>query len=250
MHFIGLSLAIQLACAIHCLRNRANRMWLTIILFLSVPGCLAYLILDVLPRYGQRREVRYAKQVALRKLDPEREVRLARQALDEIDTAATRAALGDALADNCAWGEAIAHYERALAMTPSNDRTGKVKLANALIEDGKALRARELLEDLPSSFSDSEVDRANLLLARALEECGEVERALALYEQVEQRMPGAEAHCRRAALLIREGRKQEALFVLSEVERLAQRLDRFQRAEHADMYQWAKSSLAELKAPA
>lgn len=250
MHFFGLSLAIQLACAIHCLRNRANRMWLTIILFLSVPGCLAYLILDVLPRYGQRREVRFAKQVARRKLDPEREIQLARWALEEIDTAAARAALGDALAENRVWGEAVEHYERALAMTPSDDRTGKVKLANALVEDGQANRARELLENLPPSFSDSEIDRANLLLGRALEDCGEVESALALYEEVGRRMPGAEAQCRRAALLIRQGRKQEALSVLLEIERLAQRLDRFQRAEHADMYQWAKTSLTELKATA
>lgn len=35
--------------------------------------------------------------------------------------------------------------------------------------------------------------------------------------------------------------------VLEEVERLARRLDRFERAEHAEMYSWAQRTLAELR---
>ena len=82
---------------------------------------------------------------------------------------------------------------------------------------------------------------------RVLEEQGEEDRALALYADVGLRLPGAEAQCRRAALLMRVGRRSEARFVLEEVEQKVKRLDRHQRAQERDMYDWAARSLAELK---
>ncbi len=73
-----------------------------------------------------------------------------------------------------------------------------------------------------------------------------MQQALALYSDVAERMPGGEAKCRQAALLITAGRRSEARRVLEEVEQRAKRLDRFQRAEAADMYAWAERTLAEL----
>jgi hypothetical protein len=77
MHLIGISLAIQLLCAVHCVRGYRNRMWLMVIIFLSVPGCLAYAFFEILPGFFQSREVRAVKAAAIRKLDPERGLRRA-----------------------------------------------------------------------------------------------------------------------------------------------------------------------------
>ena len=60
-------------------------------------------------------------------------------------------------------------------------------------------------------------------------------------------MPGGEAQCRQAALLIALGRERDAVQPLIEVERRLQRLDRIERASHADMYDWAARTLAELR---
>lgn len=178
MHLIGISLIVQLLCAVHCVRNGRNSMWLMVIIFLSIPGCLAYAFFEILPQYASRREVRTVKAAALRKLDPEREVRAARDALDLADTAANRTALGDALAASGAWREAAEQYRTARAKAPEGDRGAQLKLARALLESGEAQEARTLLETLPASASPSETDRTRLLLARALEEVGEAERAL------------------------------------------------------------------------
>ncbi len=229
------------------MRNGRSPLWLTVIIFLSIPGCLAYAFFEILPSYAGRREVRTAKAAALRKLDPDRELRAARDALDLADTAASRTALADAFAARGEWSEALEHYRTARDKAPRGDRTAQLKLARALLEAGEAGEARTQLQALPQSASPSENDRARLLLARALEEVGEIAEALTLYAELSERLPGAEAHCRRAALLMANGRSGEALPVLEEVERLARRLDRFERAEHAEMYVWAQRMLAELR---
>jgi hypothetical protein len=249
MPIIGLSILVQIACAVHCVRNNRNSMWLMVIIFLSLPGCLAYAIFEIFPAYAGRREVRALKSAAARKLDPDREIRLAREAVETADTASNHTALADALAATGNWKEAARHYRGALDRAPGGgDRAAKVKLARAELEAGDDAEARALLEALPPSGSDSENDRAALLLARALEGCGETARALALYEELGRRMAGCEAPCRLAALLIASGRRAEAIEPLSEVEKRVRRLDRFERAKDPAMYDWAARTLAELRA--
>lgn len=247
MPFIGLSILAQILCAVHCVRGGRNSMWLMVIIFLSIPGCLAYAFFEILPEFTGRREVRAARAAAARKLDPERDIRAAREALELAETAANRDALGDALAEGRRWPEAVEHYRKALALGPRGDRAAQLKLARAQLEAGDSSGAMRHLEALPSSGSAAENDRAALLLARALEECGESERALALYADVGQRMPGGEPLCRQAALLISKGRESEAVPVLVEVETRAKRLDRLERSKAADMYEWAARTLTELR---
>lgn len=247
MHLIALSVLVQIACAVHCVRNGRNGMWLMVIIFLSIPGCLAYAAFEILPQFAGRREVRAAKAAAAHAFDPEREARSAREALETADTAANRIALGDALAELGRWSEAAAHYSAAAAKPPGPDRATQIKLARAHLEMGEARRARTLLEALEPSRSQAENDRAGLLLARALEAEGETEPALSLYGELGERMPAGEALCRQAALLLAKGRRGEALAALAEVERRLKRIDRFERAANADMYDWAARTLAELR---
>lgn len=247
MPIIALSILIQIACAVHCVRGGRNQMWLMVIIFLSIPGCLAYAIFEIFPDFAGRREVRAVRQAAAKALDPERDLRRAREALDIADTAANQAGLADALGALGRWAEAIPHYERAEAKAPGVDRGLRLKLAVACFEAGRSDRARALLEELPPSGSQSENDRAALLLARLLEEDGEQARALAIYADVGERLPGAEAQCRHAALLIARGRPAEARPLLEEAEKRAKRMDRYERAKQADMYDWAAETLAELR---
>ena len=242
------SILVQIACAVHCVRNGRNQMWLMVIIFLFLPGCLAYFIFEILPGLGASREARAVKRAAVKVIDPERDIRLAREAVEIADTAANRIALGDALVSHGRWNEAIPHYDIAEGKAPGVDRPTRFKLALACFEAGKGARARELLEALPPSGSTSENDRAALLLARLLEEDGEEDRALAIYADVGERMPGAEPQCRQAALLMKLGRRSEALRPLAEAERRAKRMDRHERAKQSDMYAWAADTLAELRA--
>jgi len=247
MTFIVVTFFIQVACVVHLFRNHRNNLWLWAIILLPIAGSAAYVVVEVIPGLFQRREVRAVKAAAVRKLDPDRELRAAREAVDVADTAATRTALADALAEAGQWGEAVRHYREAVAKTPGKDRAAGLKLALACLEAGNTAEARRLLETLPESASPSENDRAALLLARTLDELGETDRAAALYAELGERMPGAEAQCRQAALLIAAGRKSEAVPLLEEAERRARRLDKMERRKDSEMYDWAARTLAELR---
>ncbi|HEX6375364.1 MAG TPA: tetratricopeptide repeat protein [Allosphingosinicella sp.] len=247
MIFFIATIAVQIACVVHLFRNHRNSLWLWAIILLPIAGSAAYVVVEVLPGLFQRREVRAAKAAAVRKLDPDRELREARSAVDVADTAATRTALADALAEAGNWGEAVRHYREAVAKTPGQDRAARVKLARACLEAGNTAEARRLLETLPESASPSENDRAALLLARSLDELGESDRAIALYAELGERMPGAEAQCRHAALLLARDQRGEAVPLLEEAERRARRLDKMERKREADMYDWAARTLAELR---
>jgi hypothetical protein len=242
-----LSILVQIACAVHCVRNNRNSLWLMVIIFLSVPGCIAYAIFEILPAVGQRREVRAARAAAVKKLDPDRELRAAREALETAETAANCTRLGDVLAEKGEWREAAFHYRAALDRTVGEDRAGKVRLARALLESGEAQEARRIVEALPPSASEAENDRAGIILARALDELGDSRGALNLYSDLGARLPGAEAQCRQAALLISQGREREALPLLEEAERRARRLDQAERRRDADMYDWAARTLTQLR---
>src|SRR3954468_8271871 len=184
MLIVFLSILVQIACAVHCVRGGRNSLWLMVIIFLSLPGCLAYFIFEILPGLMGRREVRAVRQAAVKAMDPEREIRFAREAVETADTAANRIALADTLVALGRWSEAIPNYDLAEGKAPGVDRPTRFKLAVACFEAGKGARARDLLESLPPSGSQSENDRAALLLARLLEEDGEADRELALYADV------------------------------------------------------------------
>jgi len=201
----------------------------------------------VVPDYAGHRQVRRVKAAATRAIDPERELRAAREALELADTAANRIALGDAYADLGRWADAIPQYEAGDAKAPAPERSTRFKLAQACFEAGRYDRARALVDSLPASLSQTEMDRADLLKARLLEQAGETAEALALYEILGTRIVGGEPQCRQAALLMSLGRHSEAVPLLVEVEQRLKRLDSFERASKADMYDWAARTLTELR---
>src|SRR3954468_12088273 len=103
-------LALQVACAVHCARSgRGGGGWIMVILFLPVVGSLAYVVMEVLPGSGAHRAAHKARAKAAQKLDPEKPLRQARDALEIADTAANHLKVADALADRGEWNTAILH---------------------------------------------------------------------------------------------------------------------------------------------
>lgn len=242
-------IALQVLCIVHLMRRGGNPLWLTALIFLPGVSALAYFIVEILPGLGHNRHVRTARAKAVAALDPERELRAARSALDLADTAGNRLRVADALAELERHDEAIPLYRESIRMTVGEpDVRTQGKLAASLYEVGQAAEALALLDAIPEPFGQSERDRQQLLRAKALEHLGRKEEALDVYEDVVTRMPGEEARCRYAALLIDQGWDRKALAVLEEVEKRMRRMDRQQRAAEADMYRWAGEALAALRA--
>lgn len=249
MLFLLLYLAIPAACLIHFMRHGGrNPLWLSAIIFLPMIGSAAYFFVEILPELRYNRHLRTARQRATAKLDPEREVRAAREALGLTDTIANRIRLADALAATGKPGEAIPLYRAAIDASRDPDHRTQAKLARALHDNGDAAGALGLLDAIPVPVGQSEADRLALLRARALDHLDRKQEALAILEDVVTRMPGEEARCRYAALLLETGDTTRARQVLEEVEDRMKRLDRVQRQADATMYRWAGDRLRELRA--
>jgi hypothetical protein len=240
-------LAIQVMLVIDVIRNGRNQLWIMALMFLPGPSTIAYLVIEVYPRLQGNRHVRTARAKAVAAIDPEREVRAARDALDLADTAANRIRLADALAELGRHGEALPLLREAIERGPLDMRTGE-KLARAEFETGDAASALTTLDANPPATAQGDKDRQALLRARILEGLNRKEEALALYADLVTRLPGEEGRCRYAALLLDQGWEKKARVVLEEVEARMKRLDRQQRAAEADMYRWAMDQLAALRA--
>ncbi|HYU95834.1 MAG TPA: PLDc N-terminal domain-containing protein [Sphingomicrobium sp.] len=238
-------IALQIFCVVDVIRRGRNTIWIMALIFLPVVGALAYFIVEILPTLQHNRHVRAARQTVVEKLDPERELRAAQQALDVADTMANRLRVADALTELGRHPAALPLYQRGAGPRP-DFRTGE-KLARSLFLNDRPDEALSVLDALPNVTAQSDQDRAKLLRGRILEDMGRSDEALALYGDVMDRMAGDEARCRYAALLLKVGRRGDARRVLEEVEHRMKYIDRHTRASQGPMYDWAMNELTTLR---
>jgi hypothetical protein len=238
-------LALQVLCIVDVIRRGRNSIWIMALIFLPVASALAYFIVEILPSLQHNRHVRVARQTVIEKLDPERELRAAQQALDIADTMANRLRVADALTALGRHSEALPLYQRGAGPRP-DFRTGE-SLARSLFLNDKPDEALSVIDALPKVTAQSDRDRAALLKARILEDLKRSDEALELYVDVVDRVPGDEARCRYSALLIKVGRKSEARRVLEDVEHRMKYIDRHTRVSQGPMYEWAMRELTTLR---
>ena len=241
-----LLLAVQVLLIVDVIRNGRNQLWIMALMFLPLASTAAYVIVEIMPRLKHNRHVREASAQIRDTIDPERALRGARDQLDVADTIANRVRVANALTDLGRHKEALPLYRAAIGNAPPDRALGE-HYARSLFQLDQPTEALAVLDAMPGTNAQSDLDRVALLRARILEELKRDDEALPLYADVSTRMPGDEARCRHAALLLKLGRKGRALVVLEEVERRAKRFTRQQRAPDADMYDWADRMLSELR---
>lgn len=238
-------LAFQVYCIVDVIRRGRSTIWIMALVFLPLASGIAYFIVEILPTLQHNRHVRTAKRQIVEKLDPERELRAAQQQLDIADTMANRIRVADALTELGRYKEALPLYQRGAGTRP-DFRTGE-KLARSLYLNDRNDEALSMLDSLPMVTAQSDLDRTKLLRARIMEDMGRTDEALELYGEVMDRLPGDEARCRYAALLLKVGRKGEAVRVLEEVEQRMKYIDRHTKASNGPMYDWAMKELTALR---
>jgi hypothetical protein len=242
----GLSFLIQILCILHVLRTGRQQIWIWIILIGSLLGCTAYFAFEVMPEmFGpgspRARTVQRAKAA-----DPLRRLKAAEAALSQVETAANHVEAGDAMIDMAGFKGAAEHYRKALDCLRGPDARIEKKLADALFEGGEAKEALAVVERQPVPTAVGEADRLGLLRARIFEQLGRSDEALALYADVSTRLPGEEARCRYAALLLKLGKRSEAAAVLEDI---AKRYRAAGKAAQSDeMHLWALRELEGLRA--
>jgi hypothetical protein len=225
---IGLSLIVSIALCVHVVRSGREMYWLWIILMFQPIGGLVYFIAVLLPSLIQGPTVRKASAAARETLDPGRDYRNAKAAVEDTPTVHNRMRLASAAGALGRWDEAEALYRAAAQGVHADDPALAYGLAHALVELGRYAEARPILEKLEVDYPRT--PQTALQLARAYEGLGDIARADPCYQHAAARLPGLEGLARQAAYFARQGRKREADDALDEIDkRIARTSARFQK---------------------
>jgi hypothetical protein len=215
----GLSLLFSIALCVHVVRTNQQMYWLMIILMLQPLGGIVYLVAIVIPSLTGGVAARRMSQSARATLDPTREYREARAAVEASPTVRNRMRLAQAASAQGQHGEAERMFAAAAEGVHADDPVLLLGRATALVELGRHGEALAMLERMGKDADTGRTPHAALALGRAYEGLGRTAEADTAYQWAAGRMPSLEGLGRYAAFLARSGRTGEAREALAELDR-------------------------------
>jgi hypothetical protein len=240
------SLLVQVLLVVHCVRTGRNQIWIWILIFSSVVGVIAYVIVEIIPDLFRSRTAGQAARGLRRAIDPKQDLRRYQAEAQRTGDVASSQRYADELVRQGRAGEAVTVYRQALRGLYEHDPNLMLGLARAQFAANTPAEARATLDDLIGHNPDFKSPDGHLLYARALEAEGSAVRALEEYKVVAGYYAGAEASLRYAQLLARSSQRdlaRQTLQALLEHARLAPR--HYQRAQ-AEWLDQARRELAQL----
>jgi hypothetical protein len=227
----GLTLIFSIALCVHVVRSGRELFWLWIILFGLPPiGGIVYFVAVLLPSIMGGPTARKAGQAARSTLDPTRDYRQAKDAVADTPTVHNRMRLAEAAGELGRWEEAEAQYRTAAQGVHAEDTALMSGLAKALVELGRYDEALPILQKLGQAGDPGHTPQLGLLFARVYEGLGRAADADRYFRSAGLRVPGLEGLARYAAFMARNGRRDEAVQMLAEIDqRLARTNARFQK---------------------
>jgi hypothetical protein len=219
MLYLILGYIPSLLAGIHAVRTARAQTWLWILVIAPGLGPTIYFFAEILPEMLGGRTARSLSQSARKALDPERELRIARAALDDAPTIGAHMRVAQAAAALERWEEAETSWAAAAQGQYSDDPVILLGRATALIELGRFRDALDPLEKLRALGKDGQTGAAALAFARAYEGLGRYGDAEEPYRYAADRVPGLEAGARYVAFMARVGRRRDAEIGLEEIRR-------------------------------
>ena len=238
-----LTLALQAGLIVHVIKTGRNSLWIWAIALLPGAGCLAYAVVEILPSLFGSSAARKAKTGMQRVIDPDKDLRQASAQVAISGNVDARKRLGEEFFGRAQYEQAVDAFQGGLIGIFEHDPTLLLGMARALFACGAFTKAREALDRLIEHNPDFKSADGHLLYARALEEEGNLDKALKEYAVLEGSYPGAEARLRYALLLKRMGSEDEARRVLTELVQSAQLAPRHYRKAQSE---WLDRAAREL----
>lgn len=246
MGYLIVSIAIQVALIIHCIRTGRNSLWIWAIALLPLAGPVAYVLVELLPSLFNGRGTRRAVREVRRALDPEQDLRRYEADARAQGDVASRQRYADELTRQGRAQEAITVYRQALRGLYEFDPNLLLGLAQAQFAVGACADARATLDTLREHNPEFRSPDGHLLYARALAGEGDLARALEEFAALIKYYSGAEAPLRYAQTLRAAGQTAEARRVLSELLDHARHAPRHYRKMQREWLDGAERELAAL----
>ncbi len=243
MEFAGLVYLIQIGLIVHVLRTGRSMYWVFVLLIAPGIGGLAYFIVELLPDLTSNRRARRAIDGVRKTLNPGADLRH-RQREHQLSGSVDAARhLASELIESGRYSEAIEHYESALTGLYEHDPDLMLGLAGAQFGNEQYEDARKTLDLLTEKNPDFRSSAGHLLYARAVEACGDDEKALDEYKAVAGYYAGAEARLRYGLILERLGNGEAALAEFEEIISAADLAPRHYRKAQGEWISQAKNGI-------
>lgn len=235
-----LSIALQIACAVHAVRTGRPMYWVFILLIGSYIAVAIYVFAEVLPNMGNNPGARRAVRGLRDKVDPERGKRLAGRKLDLADTLENRSALAEQSLRSGDYQRAAELYRSSLKGLYKTDPQLMLGLAKAQFALGLFQETKETLDALIAANPNFRSAEGHLLYARAIEEAGDLQAALHEFETLAPGYPGEEGRARYGMLLKRDGQLEKAREVFSEIVKRVNAGPKYYRREQREWVEIAE----------
>ncbi len=217
MLYLILSIIIQVVLIVHVIKTGRNQIWIWVLALLSLPGAIAYIVVELLPDVFRSRTAQRTARGLKKAMDPTADLRRYENEARVTGNVAARQRYAEELTRQGRYDDAITQFREALTGLYEHDPNLMLGIARAQFGKGDATGARTTLDDLIRLNPDFKSPDGHLLYARSLEAEGNMEKAIEEYRVLATSYPGAEAAVRFAQLLKSQGRTDEARTVAREL---------------------------------
>ena len=248
MPLLVLTYIVQIGFIVHALRTGRNTYWIFILLMAPGIGGAAYFIVELLPGLMSGHRARSAVRGVTRTLNPGADLRQRQKEHKLSGSVDATRHLAAELVDSGRYAEAIELFEGTLTGLYEYDPDLLLGLAQAQFAAGQFEKARVTLDRLIEQNPDFKSPEGHLLYARAVEACGDDEKALDEYRSVAAYFAGAEAQLRYALILEKLERPAAALTQFEEIVASADLAPRHFRKAQREWINEARSGVKRLTA--
>ncbi|NQD37349.1 tetratricopeptide repeat protein [Permianibacter sp. IMCC34836] len=234
MPFFLLSILLQVACLVHAVRTGRDRIWIYVIIIGSMIGCLAYLIVELVPAMASSRGAQRARKSVAKTFDPTKDLRQHARAMTINNSVGNVIAFAEECLQTGHHNEAIDAAQNARKGLFLHDPNLLQVLAKAQFAAGRYQDARQTLDELIAANPDFKSADSHLLYARSLEALGELAAAKTEFAALSQYYPGPVAKLAYARLLRKLGETAEAKVLLDDLLLGAEHAPSFYRQQYKE----------------
>lgn len=247
---LGLHVLIALFFAVHVVRSGQQLYWLFILFSFPLLGSAVYFVVIYLPDSRLHHGARQVARAAVKTLDPQRELREAREAFDYTPTAQNQMRLATALLDSGQAEEAGRNYEACLRGPFASDADMRLGAARAFFACARYADAIGHLQAVRRDQPNYRPEAVSVLLARALGGSGQRAAAQAEFEQALARFGSFECRAEFAIWAASVGERDLVASLQVELARSMQRWGRPTRELNRALLRRLESAYQQVALPA
>ncbi len=179
-----LSILIQVILIVHVIKTGRNQIWIWVLALLSIPGAIAYIVVELLPDVFRSRTAQRTARGLKKAMDPTADLRRYENEARVTGNVAAKQRYAEELTRQGRYDDAIAQFKQALTGLYEHDPNLMLGVARAQFGKGDAARRARTLDELIRLNPDFKSPEGHLLYARSLEEEGNIDKG-------HRRVPGA-----------------------------------------------------------